>query len=433
MYSQPGMYSTDWWSVNDRLEKSKKRRTAKEHAAEQQSDTATEHAVEQQSDTATEHAGREKTESRSSLKPTGRELADNAVEDAQADRADNTMDNLVFKLLEFLVDLLRQAWTVPSGRPRPQDTEQAASSGYAKEAISSEKTWDLLKEENLDDMMFEDQCEDIVFEKIAEWAGRYPETHFYSKPELLLHKQMLDLMTRNKDDSPKENVFIEWCRRVHVHYEPDASTATEHTESAFKALAYDILSNDLTPQQLQNDKFRIRKDKALSTPQRSVINAILRKNLGDSRVAYYILNHGLPTLLDLPLRRKTPTKALLQNMLEELMTWHASLLQSILERKQHPDMIDAHKLSALDQKQWQKQRRQQYEAKQRLNQGTFLARARNTGKRQLEDMSATEQQLLKDFETHKLHAEADAKRMPRFQYKKLELSATTASNATDTQ
>ncbi len=419
------MYSTDWWSVNDRLEKRKKHRTAKEHA------------VEQQSDTATEHAGREKTESRSSLKPTESELADNAKKDAQADRADNTMDNLVFKLLEFLVDLLRQAWTVPSGRPRPQDTEQAASSGYAKEEISSEKTWDLLKEENLDDMVFEEQCEDIVFEKIAEWAGRYPETHFYGKPELLLHKQMLDLMTRNKDDSPKENVFIEWCRRVHVHYEPDASTATEHTESAFKALAFDILSNDLTPQQLQNDKFRIRKDKALSTPQRSVINAILRKNLGDSRVAYYIFNHGLPTLLDLPLRRKTPTKALLQNMLEELMTWHASLLQSILERQQHPDMIEAHKLSALDQKPWQKQRRQRrYEARQRLNQGTCLTRARDSGKRKFEHMSATEQQVLHDFETHKFrrqHEEAGAKRMPWFQGKKLKRSATTSPSATDTQ
>ena len=388
---------------------------------EQQNDTATEHAVEQQSDTATEHAGNEHMQKKEAL----------------ADRADNAMDNLSFKLLEFLVDVLRQAWTVPSGRPCPRDTEQAASSGSTKEEISSERIWDMLKEENLDDMMFEEQCEDIVFEKIAEWAGRYPETHFYSKPELLLHKKMLDLMTRNKDDSPKENVFIEWCRRVHVHYEPDASTATEHTESAFKALAFDILSNDLTPQQLQNDKFHIRKDKALSTPQRSVINAILRKNLGDSRVAYYIFNHGLPTLLDLPLRRKTPTKALLQNMLEEFMTWHASLLQSILERQQHPDMIEAHKLSALDQKPWQKQRRQRrYEARQRLNQGTFLARARDSGKRKFEHMSATEQQVIQDYETHKIkrqHDEAEAKRMPRFHGKKLKLSATTSPNATDTQ
>jgi hypothetical protein len=415
------MYSTDWWSVNDRLGNNKRRRITKEHAVEQQNDTATEHAVEQQSDTATEHIGNNRRQK----------------EEAQADRADNTMDNLSFKLLEFLVDVLREAWTVPSGRPCPRDTGQTASSGSTKEEISSDMIWDILKETNSDDMVLEDQCEDIVFEKIAEWAGRYSESPFYSEQELVIHKKMFDIMTRDKDGLPKENVFIDWCRRVNTHSEPDSSTATEHTASKFKALAFDIFSNDLTPQQLQSDKFRIRKDKALTTPQRSVINAILRKNLGNPRVAYYIFNHGLPTLLDLPLRRKTPTKALLQNMLEEFMIWHASLLQSIHDQQQHPDMIEAHKLSALDQKPWQKQRRQRrYEARQRLNQGTCLTRARDSGKRKIEHMSATEQQVLHDFETHKFrrqHEEAGAKRMPWFQGKKLKRSATTSPSATDTQ
>ena len=42
-------------------------------------------------------------------------------------------------------------------------------------------------------------------------------------------------------------------------------------------------------------------------------------NLGDTKVAYFIVNHGLPALLDVSLRSSAPRKAMLQNMLEELV------------------------------------------------------------------------------------------------------------------
>merc|ERR1712086_1148769 len=95
----------------------------------------------------------------------------------------------------------------------------------------------------------------------------------------------------------------------------------------FKSLALDLLSNELTPEQRHDAKYKIIKDKktgeiCVTTKQRSWINAILRKNLGDSKVAYFIFNHDAPALLDLPLRRKAPSKATLQSMLEDLMmTW----------------------------------------------------------------------------------------------------------------
>ena len=63
-----------------------------------------------------------------------------------------------------------------------------------------------------------------------------------------------------------------------------------------------------------------------------------------------------------------------------------------------------------------------------MNQGTCLTRARDSGKRKFEHMSATEQQVLHDFETHKFrrqHEEAGAKRMPWFKGKKLKPNATT--------
>ena len=177
------------------------------------------------------------------------------------------------------------------------------------------------------------------------------------------------------------------------------------------------MSNHLTPQQVQNPEYKVRKGKALKTKQRSTVNAILRKNLGDARVARFIFNHGVPTLLDLPIEREAPNRALLQNTLEELMTWHASLLQSILERQQHPDMTTARMLSDLDQKQWQRRRRERkLEAKQRMDQGALLVKQRGSGKKTNEDMSATEQQVLEDFETQKARRQYEQVRVTKPPY-----------------
>jgi len=82
-------------------------------------------------------------------------------------------------------------------------------------------------------------------------------------------------------------------------------------------------------------------------------------------------------------------------MLEELMIWHAALLQSLIERQEHPDMAVARKLSALDQKDWQRRRRQRKsEAMVALKQGQHLSAARDRGKNKFEDMSATQQQVV---------------------------------------
>ncbi len=163
-----------------------------------------------------------------------------------------------------------------------------------------------------------------------------------------------------------------------------SSAATEHAEDdgAFRKLAKYFLTHELTPKQKGDPAYWLREDKSVTTKQRSLINNVLRKNLGDSRVAYYIFQHGVPTLLDQPRQRRRPDcyRALLQNMLEEFMTWHALLLQWLLERQQHPNMITAQRLSDLDQKEWQTQRRRKKnEAQQRLSQGARLATLRDSG------------------------------------------------------
>ena len=255
-------------------------------------DTAPEHAVERNSNTATEHAARtprkRPTHDQTTHRPQKRQKYDTATEhaerktqkaeagvleraiamrEAQADRGDNSMANLVGKLSEFLCELLRQVWMLPGAG---HATEPATSSSHAS-------TWALLQSADRKVILLEDACEELVSEKIEEWARcSIRSQKHYDEQELLLHKKMFDIMTRNKEGLKREeNMFIEWCRRVHVHSHVNASTATEHDEVGFKALARDILSNELTPQQKQDPKYKIREDESVTNAQRSTINSIL--------------------------------------------------------------------------------------------------------------------------------------------------------------
>ena len=141
------------------------------------------------------------------------------------------------------------------------------------------------------------------------------------------------------------------------------------------------------------------------------------------KVAYFIFNHGVPALFNLPLTSKAPSKAILQSMLEDLMTWHASLLHSILDHQSHPDMANARKLAALDQTDWRIHRRERKkEAQQRMVQGSRLVKERDSSKRNFEDMSAAEQQVLEDFDTGRSaqrHAKECEKKLPCFRGKML--------------
>ena len=109
------------------------------------------------------------------------------------------MNNLVWQLAEFLTYILQDLWTIPGFR---HATEQAKSSAD-NDCIESV-----------------DDCIDIVFEKIAAWASRFDDKalRFYGEEELLTHKQMWDLLRRDK----KELRFTDRCRRVVAHSEKTA-------------------------------------------------------------------------------------------------------------------------------------------------------------------------------------------------------------------
>ena len=99
-----------------------------------------------------------------------------------------------------------------------------------------------------------------------------------------------------------------------------------------------MLRDDLLPDQRNEPKYQIHYDSKgnviLSGKQRSWIAAMLRKKLGHENVAHFILRHGLPELFDAPLRNETPSQEMLQSILAEGVTWHASLLLSLCEHDQ---------------------------------------------------------------------------------------------------
>ena len=338
---------------------------------------------------------------------------------AIADRADTTTHSLKKFLVDFLIYIMQDLCII-----HDPATEQV-------EAASSKAPWKNYT-------MLLRQCNEIIVEELEESLSALG---YYDEPALLLHKKMWDVMCRNKDGSRKEFTFPVWCKKMAVHAQQDkfdfraTSAATEHAESpleqnCYKAMALDLLTNELWPEQRKEPKFKIRKDwntgqVIVSSQQRSWINSVLRKNLGDSRAAYFIFNHGLPELLDVPLRQKPLTIPKLQSMVQELMTWYASMLQSILERQQHPGMADAHRCGAKDEKEWRTHRREgKSKAWVDLRQGQNLAKERDSGKRKFDAMSATEQQLVEDYDCDRLnkrYKETKIEKMPPFRGKKLPL------------
>ena len=110
------------------------------------------------------------------------------------------------------------------------------------------------------------------------------------------HNEIFDILRYDKEGKPRENSFLEWCRKVSAIRETDG-TATEHAETSeeqerrwYKILAERMLQDDLQPQQRNDETYRIRYnrdgDVVVSSKQRSWIASMLRKFLGDKNVVF---------------------------------------------------------------------------------------------------------------------------------------------------
>ena len=121
-------------------------------------------------------------------------------------------------------------------------------------------------------------------------------------------------------------------------------TATERVLDAddvsacYRACGQDLLQNDLRPHQLKDRRYQLRWDDsgdATLTPfQLSFVGNILRKRLGDKKLAFHIWQHGLPKLIAPPLlqsRAPSPTKAL-----EQCCHWYTAFGQSLAAYEASP-------------------------------------------------------------------------------------------------
>ena len=294
--------------------------------------------------------------------------------EALADRADDSLTHLALKLTDFITYVMKQAFPLTHCEP-------------------------------IEDTLLDIQ--DTLLQKFGD---------MYDNSELQLHKKIWDVVNHDKQGVPKEHSFVDWCRRIALHRTEGTATnsaATEH-DDPYKRMVKDILANDLTPQQKNAGKYKLRGGATITTGQRSLVNAILRKNLGDARIALFILAHGIPTALDAPRDTQSLEREEIEPMLDELMVWHCCLLQWLVMRQDDPNTIIARKLSNLDQREWQAERRlRKWTLQQEVRQGKRLAELRENNKKRLHQMSATEQRLLEEYETGKLQKRHDGYRIQK--------------------
>ena len=358
-------------------EESQKRGTATKHANRSQVLLSPRHNEESQKRaTATKHANR----SQVLLAPRHNEKAQKrgtATNDEQKKLNEKELEELEFKLKGFLAHVARFDF--------------------------------LLSEPEINN----EDIEDMIFEKIVDWRKTPRNDASYSYSELKLHKKLWNNVISNKDGSAKDHDFMHWCRRIARHRTesiPANSAATEHDEP-FKKLIKDIFAKELTSEQKKKRKYNLPKATSTTTRQRSLVNVILRKNLGDHRVAWYILKHGLPTLLEAPLGRRCEPSLKREDvdfMLEELMKWHVSLLKWLDNKQSDPNYIVAQMLSDPNEKEWQVyRRRRKTELDQELRKGAYLAHLRDTKTKRYHDMSPTEQYILEEYDTGRLEKRRD--------------------------
>ena len=301
---------------------------------------------------------------------------DNATEHAKhllPDREDDVMEQQLFKLNEFLTEVVQEMYPFLS-RFKVKYHE----------------------------------IEDMIFEKTLDWLENPRENASYSNSELEVHDKLWSVMKTDKDGAPKEHSFVDWCRKIALHRNNAANNAaTEHADP-FRIMVKDIVANNLTPTQRKNPKYKLREGASIPSELRSLVNVILRKNLGDAKVASYIFECGIPTLLDADQLRHPLQRANMETMLEELMMWHASLLQWLDKRQNHPHTITARRLSDPNEKLWQAgRRRRKLQLEQQLRKGLFLAHLRDTNVKRFRDMSAIEQRVLEDHDNGKLRKRYD--------------------------
>ena len=233
--------------------------------------------------------------------------------------------------------------------------------------------------------------------------------------------ELIDIMMLHKDGSPKDaNETLDFMRQVAKIREKGLAClgyrATERVEldetevsKCYQLFGRDLCTHNLLPHQKKDKKYRIRNDfegdTYLSTPQRSFTDHMLRKFLGDKRVALLIWQHGMPSIAQ---HGRADSKVLdmgmLQSGLDECLQWYSCLANDIVVHQTQEGFDAQLSASSLDEQERQRQQTRRealQKARDALRLGAALAKQRDNKKRSYDDMNDAEQKILEDYETGK--------------------------------
>ena len=264
----------------------------------------------------------------------------------------------------------------------------------------------------------------IIKHADAATGGTLGSLHTASVAKL---SKLIDIMMLHKDGSPKDaNATLGFMRRlaeIREEVRPTSSdNATERVELdedevslCYQRFGRILLTDDLLPHQRRDKRYRLRNnfegDTYLSTFQRSFTDNLLRKFLGDKRVAFLIWQHGIPSVADRPLvyPRRVDSKVLdmdmLQSGLDECLQWYTCLANDIVVHQSQEGFDAQLSASSLDEQERQRQqtrRKALQKARDASRLGAALAKQRDNKKRSYDDMNDAEQKTLEDYETGKI-------------------------------
>ena len=360
--------------------------------------TATEHAAKPNTSTATEHAAK---------LPNTSTATEHATSSSQLDTAASTKDVPRWPLLYGL--------PMSTSKPRASASEDDFPSGDSD--LGKIVALLLWMTQKFQSNIHKDDIHHAVLEMIvkhseAATGGAPGLLHTASAAKL---SELIDIMTLHKDGSPKDpNETLEFMRRIakiREEMETRSDNATERFELAedsvslcYRRFGRTLLTHDLLPRQKKDKRYRLRNnfdgDTHLSSVQRSFIDNMLTKSLGDKKIAFFIWQHGLPSVADPPLvyrRRHRLDIGMLQSGLDECLRWYSRLANDIVVHQTQTAFEHQHSASSLDeqQRQWQQRRREVLQnARDGLQIGAAFAKQMHGSKRSYDDMIDAEQKML---------------------------------------
>ena len=221
------------------------------------------------------------------------------------------------------------------------------------------------------------------------------------------------MITTDKQGDAKDfHDFMKWARGVQAIREEviqDNGTGTEQAfhvpvlskdevQQCYRRIGRQMLENELLPHQQWDDQYELKFTKEgrmqLSNFQRSFIDSMLRRRLGDKKVAFHIWENGLPMLFDRSILQQraatehSVTLEMLQSTLDDALQWYAALAKGIVQYEAQPELQVRRELGAKESSKQQHIRRQALRAaNQAWRQAKKLVEQRDSKKRTWESMS----------------------------------------------